>query len=142
MSLEPTRENAAGGSSFQVLVFSGRVFQLWSVLFMASIPLSFVRELQFEINGERRTGKLTIRELSFSPAKQKWECHWSLDHLYPDAVSFTGDDALDALIRTLDFAASLIRSSNADGYKVFWQYDGDNAGLLFPLWKPIEGGAV
>ena len=102
---------------------------------MTSIPLNFVRELSFEINGERRSGKLSIRELSFSPTKQKWECHWSLDYLYPNTVSFTGDDPLQALTRTLDFVASFIRGSELDGHKVHWQYEGDNAGLDFPLWR-------
>ena len=108
---------------------------------MESIPLNLVRELTFEVNGERRTGKMTIRELSFSPNKQKWECHWSLDHLYPETVSFTGDDALEALTRTLDFAASFIRGSISDGHKVYWQYEDDNAGLLFPLWRSNDGAA-
>ena len=100
---------------------------------MRDIPLNFVRELQFLIRGESRTGKLSIRSLAFSEEKQQWEFHWSLDHLYPETVSFTGDDPLQALTRTLDFAAGFIRGSEKDGFKVQWQYEGDNAGLAFPL---------
>jgi len=102
---------------------------------MREIPLNFVRELNFVIHGEARRGKLTIRSLTFSEAKQKWECHWSLDHLYPDAVSFTGDDPLQALTRTLDFAAAFIRGSELDGFKIYWQFEQDNAGLEFPLFR-------
>jgi hypothetical protein len=100
---------------------------------MREIPLNLVRELHFVIRGEPRTGKLSIHRLAFSESKQKWECHWSLDHLYPETVSFTGDDPLAALTRTLDFASSFIRGSEMDGHKVHWQYEGDHGGLTFPI---------
>jgi hypothetical protein len=100
---------------------------------MNEIALNLVRELKFEIAGEPRIGKLAIHALNFNTEKNKWECHWSLDHLYPDTVSFTGDDPLAALVRTLKFASEFIRGSNEDGHKVYWQYDGDNAGLPFNL---------
>ena len=102
-----------------------------------NIPLDFERELQFTIKGEVLTGKLRIQKLSFSEEKQRWECHWSLDHLYPEPIKFTGDDPLQALTRTLDFASSFIRGSELDGCKIFWQFEGDHGGLTFPL---SEGG--
>ena len=101
---------------------------------MNEIPLKLSRELEFEIRGERIKGKLLIESLNFNEAKQKWECRWSLDHLYPSTVSFTGDDPPDALIRTLEFASDFVRGSNEDGFKVFWQFDGDNAGLPFTIY--------
>jgi hypothetical protein len=75
---------------------------------MNEIPLNFCRELKFEIKGKVLTGKLCIETLKFSEEKQTWECRWSLDHLYPNAVSFTADDALGALVRTLQFASNFI----------------------------------
>ena len=107
---------------------------------MREIQLNFVRELHFLIHNEPRTGKLSIHRLVFSEAKQKWECHWSLDHLYPDTVSFTGDDPLQALTRTLDFAASFIRGTEKDGFKVYWQEEGDNGGLTIPQTEEDSGG--
>ena len=101
---------------------------------MNEIPLKFRRELEFEIRGERRKGMLSIESLNFNEAKQKWECRWSLDHLYSNTVSFTGDDPLGALIRTLEFASDFIRGSNEDGFKVYWQFEGDNAGLPFTIY--------
>ncbi len=106
---------------------------------MREIPLNFVRELHFVIRNEPRIGKLSIHRLVFSKSKQQWECHWSLDHLYPETVSFTGDDPLQALTRTLDFAASFIRGSESDGSKVYWQYEGDNGGMSFPLSEEDPG---
>jgi hypothetical protein len=100
---------------------------------MSDIPLNLVREIHFLIDGETRTGKLSIHRITFSQTGQKWECHWSLDHLYPETVSFTGDDPLQALTRTLDFASSFIRGRELDGCKVHWQYEEDHAGLVFPM---------
>ncbi len=106
---------------------------------MREIPLNFVRDLHFVIRNEPRVGKLSIHRLVYSEAKQAWECQWSLDHLYPETVSFTGDDPLEALTRTLDFAASFIRGSERDGFKVYWQYEGDNGGLDFSLSAEDSG---
>lgn len=100
---------------------------------MNDIPLNFSRELTFELHGRRLSGKLSIERLHFNEVQQKWECRWSLDYLYPNTVSFMGDDPMGALIRTLQFASEFIRSSNKDGHKVYWQYAGDNAGLPFTI---------
>jgi hypothetical protein len=100
---------------------------------MNEIPLNFLRELNFEIKGEKRRGKLSIESLNFNDKKKKWECRWSLDHLYSNTVSFTGDDPLSALVRTLEFASDFVRGSNEDGFKVYWQFEGDNAGLPFKI---------
>ena len=103
---------------------------------MNEIPLNLTRELKFEIGGKALEGKLSIRSLNFNTDKNKWECRWSLDHLYPDSVSFAGDDPLEALVRTLKFASEFIRGSNEDGHRVFWRYEGDNAGLPFRFDPP------
>ena len=100
---------------------------------MKEITLNFERELQFTLHGERRTGFLRIEKLLFSPEQGRWECRWSLDHIYPETVSFRGDDPLQALATTLDFASSLIRGSELDGAGIFWQYEGDHGGLTFPM---------
>src|SRR5690606_9555366 len=98
---------------------------------MNEIPLGFCRELKLQIKGRSLKGNLSIESLNFNEAKQKWECRWSLDHLYPSTVGFTGDDPLAALTRTLEFVSDFIRDSNADGFKIYWQSEGDNAGLPF-----------
>ena len=100
---------------------------------MNEIPLTLVRELTYEIKGELLKGKLSIESLNFNTEKNMWECRWSLDHLYENTVSFAADDALGAVVRTVEFASDLIRGFNADGYKVYWQYEGDNAGLPFVI---------
>jgi hypothetical protein len=100
---------------------------------MNIILLNLVRELNFTDGDKPRTGKLLIHQLIFSEERKKWECHWSLDYLYPEAVAFTGDDPLQALTRTLDFAASYIRGCELDGSKLHWQYEGDHGGLVFPM---------
>ena len=54
-------------------------------------------------------------------------------------MSFAGDDPLAALTRTLDFAAAFIQGSVLDGFKIYWQYEGDNAGLEFKSWEAESG---
>jgi len=107
---------------------------------MKEIILNFERELHFILHGQPRTGYLRVTKLVLSPDHGRWECRWSLDHIYPETVSFRGDDPLQALTTTLDFAASLVRGSEVDGATIFWQRDGDHAGLTFPMcedhqWK-------
>lgn len=107
---------------------------------MKEILLNLERELSFRKDGEETNISLRINKLYFDDQKKQWRCDWSLDHLYPEAVHFPGDDPLAALSRTLDFASSFIRASTTDGAEVRWQHDGDLGGLSFPqsesgLWK-------
>jgi hypothetical protein len=97
-----------------------------------SIELRLVRELQFVIDGERKTGELFVGDLQFDPERQRWYCHWSLSFVHPEIGRMSDDDPLDALTCTFDFISSLIRGSEEDGFIVWWRYEGDHAGLTFP----------
>jgi hypothetical protein len=99
---------------------------------MSEIPLNLNREFTFLLNGSQKKGWLRLRKLYFDETKAQWRCDWSLDYLYPNTVHFSGDDPLQALTRTLDFASSLIRGSIIGGDRLYWQYDGDLGGLDFP----------
>ena len=96
------------------------------------IALSLRRELQFVIRGERMTGELFVGDLQFDAERQRWYCYWSLSFVHPEIGGMSGDDPMDALIRTFDFLSSLIRGSEEDGLVVWWRYEGDHAGLTFP----------
>ncbi|MFK5922893.1 MAG: hypothetical protein QM496_11995 [Verrucomicrobiota bacterium] len=99
---------------------------------MKEILLAITRELTFQKEGEKYTGFLRINRLYFDENSACWRCDWSIDHLYPEAVHFPGVDPLEALSRTLDFAASFILGSSTDKLKIHWQYDDDLGGLEFP----------
>lgn len=99
---------------------------------MKEIPLNIKRELSLHWNENQLRGFLRVNRLYFDNEKSKWRCDWSIDHLYPKAVHFAGDDPMDALTRTLDFASSFIRGSTIDGIGIQWQYPGDRGGLEFP----------
>ncbi len=101
---------------------------------MKEIPLNFSRELTFTYQGETKTGNLTVTRLYFDSEAGSWRCEWSLDHLYPEAVHFTGDDPLAALTRTLEFAGEFIRGRIEDGYEIYWQDEEDMGGF----WKSVE----
>jgi len=81
----------------------------------------------------RGDADVQVQGLVLSPDHGRWECRWSLDHIYPETVSFRGNDPLQALTTTRDFASNLIRGSEADGLSVRWQKEGDHGGLTFPM---------
>jgi len=85
------------------------------------------------IGGQRVTGKLFVGDLVFQEGKNRWACHWSLSHLHHGVSLIYGKDPLDALINTLDFLSTFIRGSEIDGYGIWWQSEGDNGGVRFPI---------
>ena len=104
------------------------------------IEFRLERELQFRIGGEHSTGKLFVGDLTWQEDRKRWACHWSLAQVHPEVGRLYGADPLDALTATLDFLSSLIRGSEDDGLIVWWQTEGDHAGLTFPMseaqsWK-------
>ena len=111
---------------------------------MNTFPFRLERELHFRIRGQPSTGKLIVGEVNWMEAKKKWACAYSLSHVDPEGGRIYGSDPLDALSKTLDFLSSLIRGSEDDGLIVWWQTEGDHAGLTFPLceeqnWKKMPG---
>ena len=109
---------------------------------MDAIEFRLERELQFRISGQHSAGKLFVGDLTWQQDNKRWACHWSLAHVHPEIGSFYGADPLAALTTTLDFLSSLIRGSEDDGLIVWWQAEGDHAGLTFPMsegqnWKKM-----
>ena len=100
---------------------------------MSKIELNISRDFVLLTNGKSQSGKLCLNSLELVEGQGKWVCRWSFDPLYTETVSFTGDDPLQALTRTLDFASSFIRECESDGIKLLWKVDGDQGGLTFPL---------
>lgn len=110
---------------------------------MNIIEFKLERNLQFRIGGELSTGKLYVGDLAWQEDKQQWACHWSLAHVHPEIGRVYGADPLSALTTALDFLSILIRGSEDDGLVVWWQTEGDHAGLTFPLseaqkWKEMS----
>lgn len=102
---------------------------------MASTNIEFrlERELQFRIVGEHFTGKLFVGDVTWQEDKQRWACHFSMAVVHPEVAKLYGSDPLAAVVNTLDFLSTLIRGSEADGLVIWWQTEGDHAGLTFPL---------
>jgi hypothetical protein len=100
---------------------------------MSELPFKIERELHYRIKGQPSSGKLFIGDIEYLDASRRWACHWSLAHIHPEIGRIYGADSLEALTRTLDFISSLIRGSEEDGLIVWWQVEGDHAGLTFPL---------
>ena len=105
-------------------------------------PIEFrlERELQFRIGGQHVTGKLFVGDLKWQEDRKRWACHWSITHVHPEIGSLYGPDPLAALVTTLDFLSTLIRGSEDDGLVVWWQTEGDHAGLTFPLSEGKKWG--
>jgi len=97
-----------------------------------SIDINLRRKLQFVIRGERKEGELFVGDLQYDVERNRWHCHWSLSFVHPEIGRMFGDDPLSALTTALDFVSGLIRGSEEDGLIVWWQYEGDHAGLTFP----------
>jgi hypothetical protein len=109
---------------------------------MNILPFKLERELHFRIRGQHSTGKLSVGGISWVEGKKKWACDYSLGHVDPDGGRIYGADPIQALTATLDFLSSLIRGSEDDGLIVWWQVEGDHAGLTFPQcegqsWKEM-----
>ena len=99
---------------------------------MNTLGFRLERELHFRIRGRPSTGKLVVGGISWLEAKKKWGCEYSLAHVDPEGGCICGADQLDALSKAFDFLSSLIRGSEDDGLVVWWQAEGDHAGLTFP----------
>ncbi len=109
---------------------------------MSTLPFKLERELHFRISGQPSTGKLSIGDITWLDERKIWACHWSITHIHPEVGRIYGADPIEALTRTLDFLSSLIRDSEDDGLTVWWQVEGDHAGLIFSLcenqnWKKM-----
>ena len=106
---------------------------------MIQIDFKIERELNFRIGGQHVKGKVFVGDIFFQEPNNRWACHWSLSHLHHGVSLIYGKDPLDALINTLDFLATFIRGSEVDGYAIWWQSEGDNAGMRFPITEKHLG---
>jgi hypothetical protein len=91
------------------------------------------RPLHFRIGDALTLGQLFVGDIQWLDDRKAWACHWSISHVHPEIGRLYGGDPLQALTATLDFVASLIRGSERDGLVVWWQQEGDHAGMTFPL---------
>jgi|SRR5208282_3823337 len=91
------------------------------------------RRLSFEVRGRLAEGEIFVGDIQCCPEKGKWACHWSISHIHPEVGRIYGRDAMEALTKTLDFLSSLIRGSESDGLRIWWQEDGDHGGIAFPM---------
>ncbi len=105
------------------------------------MELNLERELKFRFADGEKTGKLKVHRIVKVESKDHWACYWSLDFVHPEQGRLFGDDPLDALFTCLDFVGNLIRGSEKDGLRVWWQYEGDHCGLMFSEYPetPQEG---
>jgi hypothetical protein len=78
-----------------------------------------------------RDGKLTDAKLTIGLPRLEngvWRCFWSLEYLQ-SGISMTGDDQIDSLVRVVRFLTKFIKDCQTDGWTIYWQQQGDNAGF-------------
>jgi hypothetical protein len=91
------------------------------------------RELNFEIEGKRSRGKLRvggIEKANATDTEALWVCYWSLDEIHPTKGRIYGVDPLDSFLSCTQFLKTLIDQHKAIGYRVWWNEEGDDAGLV------------
>jgi len=91
------------------------------------------RVLEFSRAGEAFRASVDIGAPEFEQGV--WRCRWRMDVLHPEGLSMTGEDALDAFLRSLRFVSKFLRGCEEDGWQVKWQNVGDHGG--FPLVEPL-----
>ncbi len=91
------------------------------------------RRLFFEVHNRAEEGNVFVGDLEWNSDKRKWVCHWSISHIHPEVGVIYGNDAMEAVTKTFDFLSSLIRGSESDGLRIWWQQHGDHGGLVFAM---------
>ena len=93
---------------------------------MAAFPLK--RTIHVRRNGSRVQGELRIGDV-WQLDDGRWACGFFVPVIaeYPGKVY--GDDPLQSLTRCLGFLNDLIHKHEADGWEIWWQHEGDHAGL-------------
>lgn len=97
----------------------------------------FRREINFRFNDSEKKGELRIGGIEKLKEGQ-WACHWSMSHVSPELSKIYGKDPLHALSECMNFLANLIRGSEQDGLKVWWEYEGDHCGVNFSFYNYSE----
>ena len=97
---------------------------------METIHLNFERELKFQKNQKCFKAKLAIKRIEYLIDKSRWVCFWSMDYLCQDGGVAYGLDPLDAFTNCLCIVEDLIRNEIKDKTDIWWQYKGDNGGIL------------
>ena len=96
------------------------------------IVLNFRRELSFRTVADTRKGEVHIERISFIADRRCWACYWSISFIRPRSDQpIYGEDPLQALILTLSFITSLLRSPGTPDLQIWWLTEGDNGG--FPV---------
>lgn len=95
---------------------------------MKEIKLNFERELNFRRLEEISKGKLLIKNII--EEEGRWTCYWSLDFLCHRGKTF-GEDSLSSLTNALIVLEGLIAEAEADGLRIWWQYENDKGGIPF-----------
>ena len=97
---------------------------------MNVILLNLERELNFERDGQIRTGKLAVSRIEYHDDRQAWACYWSLDFIKPNLEHcLWGRDPLESLASALCMAHDLARDSGIPNLQVWWKEKGDCGGL-------------
>lgn len=94
--------------------------------------IGFTRELHFRIRGVESLGLLCIGGIEKCLTEQNnslWLCYWSLSQIHPEKGKIYGVDPLDAFLNCTQFIICLITEHKEAGYEVWWNVEGDHAGL-------------
>jgi hypothetical protein len=109
---------------------------------MISFNFTLERDLHFEIGGRRSTGKLRVGKIEKTDRADPggfWVCYWSLDEIHPSEGKIYGVDALDSFLNCIQFLQMLVARHKAAGYRVWWNVEGDDAGLVPPSTNEQAG---
>jgi hypothetical protein len=90
------------------------------------------RRLYFSVQGVESQGMLRIgglKETQGPAGSRCWICLWSLDKIHPHPGRIYGEDALDALVKCLEFLVELLKQHESLGTVIWWLERGDYGGL-------------
>jgi hypothetical protein len=93
---------------------------------MVAFPIR--RTINVRHNGSHVRGELTVGDIR-QLEDGRWACGFFVPAIAEYPSKIYGDDPLQALTRCLWFLNDLIRKHEADGWEVWWQHEGDHAGL-------------
>ena len=95
-----------------------------------SLKLNIKRSLNIEANGKASQAVLSIKSVEKQPAKSRWMCIWSIEHLCTRGIAI-GKDPLETMINAVRVIGLFIHGTEIDGISVWWEKRGDNGG--FPV---------
>ena len=99
-----------------------------------SFCVNLKRYLTIETNGKSTRALLSIESIKKQPAKKRWLCVWSLEHLCPRGIAI-GTDPIETTINVIKLIGLFIHGTESDGINIWWKTRGDNGG--FPVIKEL-----